>query len=89
MRVWTSGGGGYGDPLERPAEIVQADVLDGRVSAAGAARDYGVVVTPDGALDVAATEALRSQLRDARGPGPLPAVSRRSDFDLPDDSLQE
>ena len=43
MRVWTSGGGGYGDPLERPAEDVHADVLDGRVSVEGAARDYGVV----------------------------------------------
>ena len=32
MRVWTSGGGGYGDPLERPAEVVLEDVLDGRVS---------------------------------------------------------
>jgi len=76
MRVWTSGGGGYGDPLERPSEVVHADVLDGRVSVAGAARDYGVVIDADGALDPAATDALRARLRAERGTGSLPIVNR-------------
>jgi N-methylhydantoinase B len=76
MRVWTSGGGGYGDPLARPAQVVQADVLDGRVSREGAARDYGVVVAEDGALDTVATQALRARLRSERGGGPLPVVTR-------------
>jgi N-methylhydantoinase B len=34
------GGGGFGNPAERPATSVQADVADGRVSAEGA-RSYG------------------------------------------------
>jgi N-methylhydantoinase B len=76
MRVWTSGGGGYGDPLGRPAEVVHDDVLDSRVSVAAAARDYGVVVDPDGSLDLAATETLRARLRAERGSGPLPVVNR-------------
>jgi N-methylhydantoinase B len=75
MRIWTSGGGGYGDPLERPVELVLDDVLDGRVTATGAARDYGVVVA-DGRLDRPATEALRARRRAERGPGPLPIVDR-------------
>jgi N-methylhydantoinase B len=76
LRVWTSGGGGYGDPLERPAAAVHEDVLDGRVSSAAAERDYGVVVLADGSLDGAATEALRVRLRVERGDGPLPVVTR-------------
>ena len=76
MRVWTAGGGGYGDPLERPAEVVHEDVIDGRVSVEGAARDYGVVVAPDGPLDLAATDTLRARLRAERGNDPLPVVNR-------------
>lgn len=56
-------GGGYGDPFLRDAEAVRADVLDGLVSAATARRDYGVVLAPDGALDAAATAALRGAAR--------------------------
>jgi N-methylhydantoinase B len=62
----TWGGGGWGDPYARAAELVCADVGRGLVSADGARR-YGVVVTADGALDVAATEALRAELRARRG----------------------
>lgn len=69
LRIWTTGGGGYGDPLERPAETVLADVRDGRVSAEGARRDYGVVVAA-GELDHAATENLRATRRsEPRGEG--------------------
>jgi N-methylhydantoinase B len=52
-------GGGYGDPFERDPQMVLNDVLDGFVTAATAARDYGVVITDDMQLDVAGTEALR------------------------------
>jgi N-methylhydantoinase B len=38
----TAGGGGYGDPRERPRELVERDVELGYVSAQAAARDYGV-----------------------------------------------
>jgi N-methylhydantoinase B len=37
------GGGGYGSPDARDAEMLAEDIADGYVSAAGAARDYGVV----------------------------------------------
>jgi N-methylhydantoinase B len=48
IRVRTTGGGGWGDPLNRPPEKVAADVRDGKVSAGGAREDYGVVVTAGG-----------------------------------------
>jgi N-methylhydantoinase B len=76
MHVWTSGGGGYGDPLERPAEVVHEDVADGRVSVEGAARDYGVVIRADGTLDEPWTESLRARRRAERGSDPLPIVNR-------------
>jgi N-methylhydantoinase B len=43
VRGLESGGGGYGDPLERDPALVLADVLEGWVSVAGAEADYGVV----------------------------------------------
>lgn len=63
LRVITPGGGGWGAPMDRPAERVQADVLDGFVSVEKARDVYGVVLTRDGlALDLAATTALRSSI---------------------------
>ena len=44
FRQRAGGGGGYGDPRERPAELVAADVLDGVLSIAAARDDYGVVI---------------------------------------------
>jgi N-methylhydantoinase B len=62
------GGAGYGDPLERDAEMVAADVLDGKVSRASALEAYGVVLTADGgAVDELATKESREALRRARG----------------------
>ena len=60
FRQRAGGGGGCGDPAERPAGLVAADVRAGVVSA-GAARDgYRVVVDPaTGAVDEAATARLR------------------------------
>jgi len=78
MRVVTTGGGGWGDPLEREPELVQLDVRQGKVSAEAARRDYGVVLEQHGdewRVDSAATEALRSELRRARK-GPLPMIDR-------------
>ena len=70
------GGGGWGDPLARPAAAVLDDVLDEYVSAEGARRDYGVVLV--GSLeeltlevDEAATEARRADMRAERS---APAV---------------
>jgi N-methylhydantoinase B len=38
------GGGGFGSPRSRLPEHLLADVLDGKVTIAGAARDYGLLV---------------------------------------------
>ncbi len=66
LRREMTGAGGYGDPLDRPAEQVLDDVRDGYVSP-GAARDqYGVVVVPDGTgwrLNCDATTELRDRPR--------------------------
>ena len=59
LHVCVGGGGGYGDPLLRPAERVADDVADKRVSAEAARADYGVVVDEQGRLDEAATAELR------------------------------
>src|SRR5436309_7412914 len=70
FRLHTPGGGGYGDPLGRDPERVLADVREGLVSREAAERDYGVILQPVGrswALDVAATEARRAQLRKDKG----------------------
>lgn len=60
------GGGGYGDPLYRDAQIVGQDVRDGIVSAVSAQMIYGVVLTPEGQVEEAATQERRRQIRDER-----------------------
>jgi N-methylhydantoinase B len=35
------GGGGFGDPRERPREAIESDLLEGYVTQAEAARVYG------------------------------------------------
>lgn len=59
--LWTSGGGGYGAPLQRSAEEVLEDVLNGKVSIAAAEREYGVVIDRD-QVDAGRTQTLRSRL---------------------------
>ncbi len=61
----TWGGGGWGDPFARDPQLVLTDVERGLVSVDGARR-YGVVIV-DGAVDAAATEALRASMADERG----------------------
>ena len=53
-------GGGYGDPRRRASERVLRDVLDGYISVEMAARDYGVVITSDLAIDREATARTRA-----------------------------
>ena len=38
VRVVTTGGGGWGDPLEREPELVLRDVFEGKISARGRTR---------------------------------------------------
>lgn len=60
-----SGGGGYGDPLDRQPERVLVDVLNDAVSSKSAEAVYGVIIK-DGAIDLAATEKKRAQIRADR-----------------------
>jgi N-methylhydantoinase B len=48
VRMSTAGGGGYGDPCERPVELVQRDVIRGFVSPESARDEYGVVFDANG-----------------------------------------
>jgi N-methylhydantoinase B len=48
VRMATGGGGGYGDPRERPVELVRRDVVRGFVSLESARDDYGVVFDAGG-----------------------------------------
>ena len=48
FRNFSAGGGGWGDPLDRPIELVREDVLDEYVSVEQAERVYGVKVDADG-----------------------------------------
>ncbi|HJL51921.1 MAG TPA: hydantoinase B/oxoprolinase family protein [Arenicellales bacterium] len=57
-------GGGYGDPLERPASQVLDDVLDDFCTVEHASAAYGVVVDlAKETVDEPATESLRAQMR--------------------------
>lgn len=58
----TAGGGGYGDPLQRPAERVADDVRDGKVSTRAARELYGVIIGADGAVDWPATTRRRANM---------------------------
>jgi N-methylhydantoinase B len=56
------GGGGFGDPFERPAEIVAEDVKQGYVSLEAARTLYGVAIDPKTfKVDPTTTEALRKR----------------------------
>lgn len=59
LKLMTPGGGGYGPPEDRDPERVAEDVRLGYVSVEAAEAQYKVVVRADGALDHAATAALR------------------------------
>ncbi len=66
IRIWSGGGGGWGDPLERDPEKVLADVAAGLVSSERAHAVYGVAIT-QGRVQAAETEARRAELRERRG----------------------
>lgn len=83
IRIRTTGGGGWGNPLDRVVWRVERDVRQGKVSTQAAYEDYGVVLyeMADGIhADTAATEELRSRRREKtppffdRGPG-FPVLS--------------
>ena len=64
MAFYGPSGGGYGDPLDRSAEKVLEDVLDGFYTADAARSTFGVVVDLEAErVDEAATEVARRELR--------------------------
>jgi len=80
IRIRTTGGGGWGDPLTRPVDEVVRDVRWRKVSIDGARRDYGVLLNgsvDEPTVDEAATTAERARraadptgdLLFDRGPG--------------------
>jgi N-methylhydantoinase B len=69
IRIRTTGGGGWGDPLDRPYGEVERDLRWRKVSFDGAREHYGVMATgtsDDPVIDVTASDALRSGMRAAR-----------------------
>ena len=59
-----AGGGGYGDPLKRTPELVLKDVIEEKVTIAGAREDYSVVIikkAEEFIIDSMATKKLRTQ----------------------------
>lgn len=71
LRLITTGGGGWGDPLERETDLVLLDVRQGKISARSAREDYGVVLVGEAdelAVDEAATARVRAELAATRPP---------------------
>jgi len=73
--VVTTGGGGWGDPLQRELELVLRDVIEGRVSLASAENDYGAVFTAAGPtgqpeINEAATKQRRADRAKAQNAAP-------------------
>jgi N-methylhydantoinase B len=85
VQVVTTGGGGWGDPLERELELITRDVVEGRVSLASAGTDYGVVFASGSSIerpeiDPAATAQRRGELRQARSGAP-PMIDRGDGYE--------
>ncbi len=65
--VWWSGGGGFGDPMERDPVLVEKDIENLAVSVESARAIYGVVIDPDtGQADPERTRELRARIRGER-----------------------
>ncbi len=60
------GGGGYGDPLDREAELAVLDLQRGLVTPEAAGTIYGVITGDNGQLDPQGTEQRRAEIRSAR-----------------------
>jgi N-methylhydantoinase B len=74
VRVETAGGGGFGDPLRRDLQRVLTDVSLGLLTSEQARQRYGLVLSPDGRVDEAASHKARMELRQCRVVLPLEAA---------------
>lgn len=62
--TYPSGGGGWGDPLERDPEMVRMDTRNEIISPESACRNYGVVLEgEDLHINLEKTKELRAKLR--------------------------
>lgn len=78
VEFYSAGGGGYGDPHERPVDVVVDDVVAGTLSPEKALEDYGVVIDPE-TLEVdwqATATAREGRGRAARGQSPFRDAAR-------------
>ena len=74
VRIVTTGGGGWGDPLLRDTEQVRMDVVRGVVSQEAAGDSYGVIFVAGSeplAVDDKASAKQRAKIRASRGELPL------------------
>tara|TARA_Y100000590_G_scaffold9124_1_gene11310 strand:- start:4746 stop:6500 length:1755 start_codon:yes stop_codon:yes gene_type:complete len=58
--LYSGGGGGFGNPLDRPVEKVREDVRQGYVSRESARHDYGVVLEPE-TFDIDEEQTLKTR----------------------------
>ena len=82
VRMETSGGGGYGDPLARAPDRVRDDVALGYLDRDQARERYGVIIGDGGDVDASGTEEQRARLRASREHVAV-TVSNTSDLDGP------
>ena len=84
IRLRTTGGGGWGDSLERETDRVLDDVVQKKVSEESARQQYGVVLTESESsglvVDEAATSDLRDEIRSRRRP--LELIDRGPGYDM-------
>ena len=81
---YVAGGGGFGDPIDRDPAAVLQDFRRGWVSREIAERIYGVIFSSGGeAVDGAATESRRRQIRDERKRDSRPLSGKTSDVTTP------
>ena len=65
VKVETGGGGGFGNPFNRPPEKVLEDYLDGYIDIDTARKEYGVVIDPDKQeIDETKTKEIRNNRQD-------------------------
>lgn len=66
VRANPPAGAGWGDPLDRPLDEIQADLCDRATSSRAATAFYGAVVDDAGQIDIARSNELRDRLRGER-----------------------
>lgn len=88
-RCIQSGGGGYGDSLERDLTAVHKDIIQQKITPSHAKSEYGVIVDLDTLeIDLEATEFLRNKMMKERGnlstsPKVIPSSDIYSGNELP------